>query len=181
MIRTMKLTATSYIVLGLLEQVGEATPYDLKQLVAASVGNFWSVPHSQLYAEPARLARAGYLSERRERGGRRRRLYSATQRGRDALAAWRGKATRDLTELRDLGLLKLFFGADERALAAVRLDAHRAKLAAYEARRELDTGEGPRGPWRALDAGIAHEREWVRFWSELADGRAPPEEAMSSD
>ena len=169
----MNLTPTSYIVLGLLERAGEGTPYDLKQLVGASVGNFWSVPHSQLYAEPERLAGAGYLVERRERGGRRRRLYSLTERGREALAAWRAEPTGELPELRDPGLLKLFFGAEERALAAVRLEAHRAKLAAYEARRQLDTGEGPRGPWRALEAGIAHEREWVRFWRELAGERAP--------
>ena len=166
----MTLTPTSYIVLGLLERAGESTPYDLKQLVAGSVGNFWSVPHSQLYAEPERLARAGYLRERRETWGRRRRLYSLTERGREALAAWRAEPTEDLPELRDPGLLKLFFGGEERALAAVRRDAHRAKLAEYEARRELDTGEGPRGPWRTLDAGIAHEREWVRFWTTLADG-----------
>ena len=69
----MQLTPTSYIVLGLLEAAdGEATPYDLKQAVAASVGNFWSIPHSQLYAEPERLARAGYLTEERETHGRRR-------------------------------------------------------------------------------------------------------------
>ncbi len=172
MIRTVQLTPTSYIVLGLLERAGEATPYDLKQLVAASVGNFWSVPHSQLYAEPERLARGGYVEERRERGGRRKRLYSLTESGRDALAAWREEPTGDLPELRDPGLLKLFFGADERALATVRRDAHRAKLAEYEARRRLDTGEAPRGPWRALDAGIAHEREWVRFWTSLAGERA---------
>ena len=165
----MNLTPTSYIVLGLLEQAGEATPYDLKQRVAGSVGNFWSVPHSQLYAEPERLAAAGHLRERREPAGRRRRLYSLTERGREALAAWRAEPSRQLPELRDPGLLKLFFGAEESALAAVRRDAHRAKLAEYESRRRLDTGEGPRGPWRALEAGIAHEREWVRFWTELAD------------
>ena len=165
----MKLTPTSYIVLGLLERTGEATPYDLKQAVAASVGNFWSVPHSQLYAEPERLAGAGYLVERREPGGRRRRLYSLTDRGRDALAAWRAEPSGELPELRDSGLLKLFFGADERTLAPIRREAHRTKLAAYEARRRLDSGEGPRGPWLALEAGIAHEREWVRFWTKLAD------------
>ena len=93
-----------------------------------------------------------------------------TERGHEALAAWRAEPTEDLPELRDPGLLKLFFGGEERALAAVRRDAHRAKLAEYEARRELDTGEGPRGPWRTLDAGIAHEREWVHFWTTLADG-----------
>lgn len=168
MIRSVNLTPTSYIVLGLLERAGESTPYDLKRLVSASVGNFWSVPHSQLYAEPQRLARTGYLTERREEDGRRRRLYSVTERGREALADWRSEPTSELPELRDPGLLKLFFGADCETLAAVRRDAHRAKLTAYEERRSLDTGDGPRGPWRALDAGIAHEREWVRFWGELA-------------
>ena len=169
---TMDLTPTSYIVLGLIEQAGEATSYDLKQLVAASVGNFWSVPHSQLYAEPKRLAGAGYVSERSEPGGRRRRLLSLTERGRDALEAWREEPTADLPELRDPGLLKLFFGGEQLALAVVRRDAHRAKLAEYEARRQADTGEGPRGPWLALEAGIAHEREWVRFWSSLAGDAA---------
>ena len=170
MIQIMQLTPTSFIVLGLIERAGEATPYDLKQRVADTVGNFWSVPHSQLYAEPERLANAGYLVERRERGGRRRRLYSLTDRGREALEAWRSEPTAGLPELRDPGLLKLFFGADERTLATVRRDAHQAKLDAYEAQRGLDSGEGLRGPWRALEAGIAHEREWVRFWSEIADG-----------
>lgn len=172
MFRTVELTPTSYIVLGLIEQAGEATSYDLKQLVAASVGNFWSVPHSQLYAEPKRLAGAGYVSERSEPGGRRRRLLSLTERGRDALEAWREEPTADLPELRDPGLLKLFFGGEQLALAVVRRDAHRAKLAEYEARRQADTGEGPRGPWLALEAGIAHEREWVRFWSSLAGDAA---------
>ena len=85
MSREIELTHTSHIVLGLLSMSGEATPYDLKQMVAATVGHFWSLPHSQLYAEPARLARGGYVTEQREPDGRRRKLYSLTDRGRDAL------------------------------------------------------------------------------------------------
>ena len=57
----IRLTPTSYIVLGLLEAAGEATPYDLKQMVAVGLGNFWSLQHAQLYTEPERLAGAGYL------------------------------------------------------------------------------------------------------------------------
>ena len=64
----IRLTPTSYIVLGLIDAAGEATPYDLKQTVGLSLGNFWSLPHAQLYAEPERLAVAGLLSERRESG-----------------------------------------------------------------------------------------------------------------
>src|SRR6201999_4095958 len=54
----IRLTPTSYIVLGLIDAAGEATPYDLKQTVGLSLGNFWSLPHAQLYAEPERLAGA---------------------------------------------------------------------------------------------------------------------------
>ena len=77
----MDLTPTSVIVLGLLE-FGDATPYELKTRVADTVGSFWSVPHSALYAEPERLAKAGLVAERREQGGRRRREFSITDAGR---------------------------------------------------------------------------------------------------
>jgi DNA-binding PadR family transcriptional regulator len=164
-----RLTNTSYIVLGLLELAGEATPYELKQTVAASVGNFWSIPHAQFYTEPERLARGGHVSERRESGGRRRRHYKLTKRGRAALDDWRATPTEDFTELRDPGLLKLYFGANPRPLARLQLQAHRRKLAEYEELIAQDTGTEPRGPWLALESGIAHEREWVRYWSKLAE------------
>lgn len=161
------LTSTSYIVLGLLDRAGEATPYDLKGLVAATIGNFWSVPHSALYAEPERLAREGLLAERREEGGRRRRLYTLTDEGRAALASWRDTPTEEAPELRDPGLLRLHFGGDVAALATVRLALHRRKLAEYEARvAHIDASHVAA---LTLRAGIGHEREWVAFWSALAD------------
>ena len=164
----ISLTATSYIVLGLLERLGGGTPYDLKRRVGESIGNFWSVPHSALYAEPERLEAAGYLTSEREEAGRRRKRYTLTRLGRDALAQWRATAIEDArVEMRDLSLLKLHLGADPATLAPAQLEAHKRKLAAYERRRAEDTGTGPRGPWLTLDAGIAHEREWVRFWTEL--------------
>ena len=150
--------------LGLLEMSGEATPYELKQAVALTLGNFWSVQHAQLYSEPERLAKAGYLSERREEGGRRRRRYSLTAKGSRALEEWRETPTDQLSELRDLALLKLFFGADPAELGETQLEAHQRQLAEYEAMRRMDPGDGARGPWLALDSGIGHEREWVRFW-----------------
>ena len=164
----IRLTPTSYIVLGLLAAAGEATPYELKQGVAASVGNFWSLQHAQLYTEPERLAGAGYLTEKREETGRRRKRYRLTAAGRAALREWLATPVSGVTELRDIGLLQLFFGADPVALAEARLPGHRAKLAEYQALAKLDMPPGPR---RALESGIGHEREWVRFWSRLARRR----------
>ena len=128
MVDEIDLTPTSYIVLGLLAMSGEVTPYDLKQGVAASVGHFWSLPHSQVYAEPARLARAGYVTEHQEPDGRRRKLYGLTDHGRDALSDWLENLTPELYMLRDLALLKLFFGADARELAKVQLQTHEQRL-----------------------------------------------------
>ncbi|MFL5821409.1 MAG: PadR family transcriptional regulator [Solirubrobacteraceae bacterium] len=167
----IRLTPTSYIVLGLLDQAGEATPYELKRRVAVGVGNFWSLQHAQLYSEPERLARAGYLTEERETGGRRRKRYAITRRGRAALHEWLAASTPGLAELRDPGLLKLYLGGDPAVLAAAQLEAHERKLREYQRIRAADDGAGPRGPWLTLDAGIGHEREWVRYWRRLRDAR----------
>jgi PadR family transcriptional regulator AphA len=164
----MRLTPTSYIVLGLLEMAGESTPYALKQLVARSVGYFWSLQHAQLYTEPERLAAGGYVTEKREEGGRRRKLYSITEKGRTALEDWRTDATTELAELREPALLKLFFGADPRALAAAQIPANEARLAEYERIRDSMPDEVPDGPRQALEMGIRFERAAIAFWEELA-------------
>lgn len=165
----IRLTPTSYIVLGLIEAAGEATPYDLKGMVAVSLGNFWSVQHAQLYTEPERLAAAGLLDERREREGRRRKHYKLTKRGQDALRKWQVESTDEMTELRDLGLLKIFFGGDPKEIARARLPAHERKLAEYE---EIVRSAGeamPSGPHLTLQAGIFHELAWLKFWSKFVD------------
>jgi PadR family transcriptional regulator AphA len=167
-VQEVRLTPTSYIVLGLLELGGECTPYGLKQMVSTSVGNFWTLHHAQLYTEPERLAKGGYVSEKRERGGRRRRLYELTAKGRGALDDWRGETTGSLGELREPALLKLFFGADPAALASAQLPAHREKLAEYEAIRDGMPEAVPQGPRLALEAGIRHERDFIEFWEKLA-------------
>src|SRR4051795_12815480 len=140
----LNLTPTSAIVLGLLELIGEATPYDLKQAVGITVGHFWTFQHAQLYTETERLAKAGLLAETREESGRRRKHYSLTGEGREALARWRADVHDEVPELRDLGMLKLFLGADPKKLGRAQLAAHEAKLAEYYEIRKVDVGLEPR-------------------------------------
>ena len=168
--RDIHLTPTSYIVLGMVAATGRVTPYDLKRMHAASVGFFWSLNHAQLYAEPDRLAAAGYLSLEQEEGGRRRKQYELTAAGSEALEAWLVTPTQEFTDLRDPGLLQLFFGADASALAKVQLPVHERRLAEYE-ELHAQSGDWPAGPRLALESGIGHEREWVRFWERVARGR----------
>ena len=190
MIRTVSnasLTPTSYLVLGLVAWREPVTPYELKALVAGSVGHFWSFPHTQLYTEPARLAAAGLLREEREEGGRRRRRFSITEPGREALEAWLRVPSTEPAELRDLGLLQLFFsglvGAEEvAALAAEQQRTHREQLAVYEQIEERVAAErAARGPSEAageselarrcrsptLRMGFMYERASVAFWEEV--------------
>jgi DNA-binding PadR family transcriptional regulator len=169
----LRLSPISFIVLGFVDWAGETTPYGLKQLVASSVGNFWTLQHAQLYSEPERLAKAGYLTEERERGGRRRKHYSITAKGREALAEWRAEPTDAIPELRSPALLKLFFGADPAELAPHQLEAYRRKLAEYEEIRDTMPADVPDGPRLALDAGIANARQQIEWWEAVmvpADG-----------
>lgn len=165
------MTETSYIVLGLLEMAEPATPYDLKGLAQLSVFNFWSVPHTQIYTECERLAEAGLLDERREESGRRRRIYTLAAPGRKALETWRREPPSRLYEVRDPGVLKLFFGADPGKVASAQAEVHRRKLEEFE-QSEAGVADAPRGMRLALELGIAHQREFARIWSELAEAEA---------
>ena len=180
---TGRLTPTSYLVLGLLAREGPSTPYDLERQVRATLGNFWSFPHTLLYSEPSRLAGLGLVVEERESGGRRRRVFAITASGQDALAAWLDTPADEPTELRDPGLLQLFFGdlapAQSRLrLAEQQLAIHRGKLAAYreDLRLEGQVGGSGRGRrtvehWRGetLPMGIVYEGGAVEFWSDVAE------------
>jgi PadR family transcriptional regulator, regulatory protein AphA len=161
----IRLTMVSYIVLWLLGELGEATPYDLKQLVASRVRHLWALQHAQLYNEPERLARGGYVRGTQEQEGRRRKHYRLTDRGRAALDEWLAVPTRGVYELRDPGLLQLLLGADPVPLAQAQLEVHEAKLGEFE---EIVEAAETRGIELVFRAGVGHEREWIRFWTEIA-------------
>jgi PadR family transcriptional regulator AphA len=162
-----ELSPTSFIVLGLLDRE-PGTPYDLKARVSFGLGNFWTVQHAQLYTETARLAAEGLLDEKRESEGRRRRTYSITKAGRKVLKEWLARPVDQLAELRDPGLLKVFFGADPAMIAEGQFEAHQAKLEEYEALQEsFRDVEIPEGTRLALEVGIMHEREFAKFWASL--------------
>jgi DNA-binding PadR family transcriptional regulator len=182
MSRDELLGPTAYLVLGLLAREGPSTPYDLKRHVAATLGHFWSFPHALLYAEPPRLVSLGLATETQERAGRRRRVFTITSAGVDALRAWLGRPSLEPTELRDPGLLQLFFadlGSSDarRVIAGEQLPIHRAKLAAYEEEERLGRGLVASGAghrtvdhWRGqtLRMSLLYERAAVEFWEGVA-------------
>ncbi len=176
-----RLTHTSYLVLGLLAREGPSTPYELEQHVRVTLGNFWSFPHTLLYTEPPRLAALELVTETRETLGRRRRVFTITEAGESALGAWLDRPSTAATELRDLGLLQLFFadlasGLVRLRLAEQQLANHQAKLAAYQEDERLE--QRPGGPrrgqrtvehWRGetLRMGLLYEGAAVDFWADV--------------
>jgi DNA-binding PadR family transcriptional regulator len=77
----------SYVILGLVGEGGEGA-HDLAQILRRGAV-FYAVAPSQVYAEPKRLQKLGYLSVHEEPGRTRpRRVYSLTDQGREALRAW---------------------------------------------------------------------------------------------
>lgn len=196
--RSPSLTPTSYVVLGLVAWMQPATPYDLKRAAGRTVGNFWAFPHTQLYTEPVRLADAGLLTEQREETGRRRRLFSITGAGRAELAAWLAEPAGEPTEVRDHGLLQLFFSghadpATTLAIARAQRAAHERRLEGYLAtereindKRELPASRRgalfqsstPRAAamrQATLRFGLTFERGAVEFWRAIEE--APPDQA----
>lgn len=168
------LTPTSYVVLGVVSLLGPCTPYEMEQWVSASLGHFWAFPRSQLYSEPARLVAAGLLDEEREEGGRRRRRFGVRPEGRAALQAWLAVPDGRGTEIRDLGLLRLFFGSvaggadDVAASARAQTQTHREKLALYRDLQALDLEPHVAA---TLRLGVAYEEAAVAFWESVADGQ----------
>lgn len=168
--KPIRLTTTSYAVMSLLDLLGEATPYELKQALEGSIENFWPVPHTTFYDEPARLAQGGYLSHRQEANGRRRKRYTLTDNGRKALREWTDSPQTAPSQFRDEGMLKVFAGADPQLVYAGRGDWHRAKLAEFEGYLEnLRLRPMPEEPsedkWRGAEAtliaGINYHQQMI--------------------
>ena len=184
-----RLSPTSYLVLGLLAREGPSTPYALERHVATTLGNFWSFPHTLLNTEPVRLEAIGLVSETRESEGRRRRMFEITPAGLSSLQAWLERPAEAPTELRDRGLLQLFFmdlATNEARvrLAEKQLEIHQSKLSMYQAEAREERRDGSSAPglrtaehWRGatLPMGLLYERAAVEFWTNVANEGTAPE------
>jgi PadR family transcriptional regulator, regulatory protein AphA len=170
--KPIRLTTTSYALLALLDQLGEATSYDIKQALDKSIENFWPVPHTTAYEEPARLAEGGYLSVKQEPGGRRRKSYLLTEAGRKALRAWAAEPSAAPPQLRDEVMLKVFAGADPELLVKQRVEWHRAKLEELGAYlEEVRAAEGWGRSERTLLAGIAYHEKMLELLGSIGRPR----------
>jgi PadR family transcriptional regulator AphA len=172
------LSATARVILGLLK-FAPRTGYDIKRVTDYSTRFFWRASYGQIYPELRALESAGLVRSREEpHGGRRRRVYELSAKGDRALSEWLASES-DTYELRDEGLLRLFFGelvADGELLALVHrrrqiFESHAALFRGLAG--ELGEVEGPSG--EVLRYGI-ELMEWnAAWWADLETrlGSAP--------
>ena len=173
------LSATARVVLGLIP-FGRRTGYDMKTFVDRTTRYFWAASYGQIYPELKRLEEQGLIRGQSEpSGGRARTVYELTPSGREALQAWLASYEEPHYELRDEGMLKLFFSDSlpERRLEIVRaIRAREERGLEHHRAIEPHARQGPPGALLTLQMGIGLT-EWTIAWCEETERRLTAESA----
>lgn len=161
------LSPSAYVVLGMI-RLGRQSGYEIKQAVQLSIRFFWTISQAQIYPALDSLERSKLINGRDDpQGGRRRRVYELTPDGETALAKWLVADDPLPFELRDIGLLKVFFAdllQPPSALELIDKVQHRSRerLAQLEAIQpaaaSVADDEGYAFPLVTLRLGIAYHR-----------------------
>jgi DNA-binding PadR family transcriptional regulator len=169
------LTAPAYVVLGMV-RLGARSGYEIKQAVEQSIRFFWTISQVQIYPSLAELEATGLIVGRDEpQGNRPRRVYDITSAGERALEEWLRRPDPLPFELRDLGLVKLFF-ADalpaRDALDLVRAISGRSAervetLGAIESVADEAAEAGDIYPFLTLRMGIAFHKAMIDVCDEF--------------
>lgn len=165
----MELSATARVILGMLA-VEPRSGYDIKQLVDKTTRFFWAASYGQIYPELKRLTERGLVAPDEEpTGPRRRTVYRITPDGHEALAGWL-REPEQTHELRDEGLLKVFFvgvlGRDEAIpVLEAKRDQHREVLASLREIEPHANATDRFGPSAVLGYGLALN-EFAIEWCE---------------
>jgi DNA-binding PadR family transcriptional regulator len=170
----MDLSPTAYVILGMVSREPRSG-YEIKALVDNSTRFFWAASYGQIYPELKKLAAAGLIEGvDAPRGERKRTVYAIAPEGEAELKDWLRQPPQTY-EMRDEGLLKLFFaGALPPAEAAEILSEMREfRLAALERLRDIEPAaiakEDP-FPLMVLRGGIEFN-EWFVGWCERMESQ----------
>ena len=147
-----RVNQSQFALLGLLG-IEPMSGYDLKQLIAWSVGHFWREGYGQIYPTLQQLQKQRLLTKKtqRQKGKPDRNVYSLTSAGRERLRQWLAEPASPEVPRNEL-LLKLFFGQwVPGAMSRSQVERHRQlwkqQLVEYAAiRKRLFEESGERNP-----------------------------------
>jgi len=168
----VELSATAYVILGMVSREPRSG-YEIKALVDNTTRFFWAASYGQIYPELKRLSEAGLVEGiDASRGDRKRTVYAITADGEAELKDWLRRPP-ETSEMREEGLLKLFFaGALKPAEAVETLRAMRrkrlelaARLRSMEPEKAEKKAEEDPFPLMVLRAGIEFN-QWFADWCE---------------
>ena len=171
-----ELAPPAYVVLGMV-RLGARSGYEIKQTVGQSIRFFWTISPVQIYPSLVQLEQAGLIAGRADpQGKRRRRTYEITSAGERALQQWLRRAEPMPFELRDIGLVKLFFAdaldptEGQELLSAVmqRSEDRIATLRAIEPTAAAAEEDGNIYPLLTLRMGLAYHQAMVDVCQDFA-------------
>jgi DNA-binding PadR family transcriptional regulator len=176
----MEGNAVTWAVLGLLSR-RPMSGYDVKQAVDRTIRHFWAASYGQIYPELKNLDEAGLVKgSDASNGARPRTVYKLTAKGKSAANEWIERVP-ETYELRDEGLLALFFAGAIKPERAAEIARERAAQAAETAAQlrtveeQIDAKGQQEGPENNPDAGSLavlwygiEMNEWVAAWFERA-------------
>jgi DNA-binding PadR family transcriptional regulator len=174
---SVDLSPTAYVILGMVSREARSG-YEIKALVDHTTRFFWAASYGQIYPELKRLSEAGLVEGvDAPRGERKRTVYEITADGEEELGAWL-RQPPSIYEMRDEGLLKLFFAGalpQEEAVSILRSmrEHHRGvleRLREIEPKAAAKDAGGDPFPLMVLRGGIEFN-EWFAKWCERMEAQ----------
>lgn len=159
-----------YVLLGLINNKGNLSGYQISQEFKNEVGDFWHASHSQIYPELARMKDDGWLEDTDDGKST---YYMVTTKGLKILRQWLEEPLQDNEELFSL---KLYFIRDQRdsllrQLLNEELQINETKLAHLQKRQQtvfFDEKQikGNYGHYLILTRAIEREENHIQWLKE---------------
>jgi len=176
----MELSATGKVILGMLA-ARPRSGYEIKQLIDKTARFFWTASYGQIYPELKKLEKAELITgDDSSTGARQRTTFKLTPAGRRAAREWIA-GPPEVLEMRDEGLLELFFAGSIEPSRAAEIARERAAISRRKAAElraiweAVDQADGPEGPHTEPDIGSLtvlrygiEASEWTAEWFERA-------------
>lgn len=177
---SVELSATGKVILGMVA-ARPRSGYEIKQLVDNSARFFWAASYGQIYPELKKLEKAGLITGGdSSTGARQRTTFEITRDGRRAAHEWIERPP-EVLEMRDEGLLKLFFAGSIDPTRAAEVALERAAISRAKAAQlrviaeQIEEAGAPEGAAAEPDAGSLtvlrygiEMSEWTAQWFERA-------------